>query len=539
MNMKKSQHTSLRRTFRVIQSVVAMLLVFLVVQGAILFQVCQQGTGVTRGLVTGGLPSLRYLSSLEGNLALYRLYSYELMFVQEKDRAAKAGQADAVARQNREVLGQLKALFPDGEGQKQVLAVEGALTQYVQATERLRGSLEKDFAAAMQMLDRDIPPLVKQLAEATTQVRSYCETFSTGRANDTVGIFASIKNYALGLGLGTIVFAALALVLIALNSLRIQRTLARLSAGLSETVSQLDGAAGQVSSASGSLAEGASQQAASLEETSASLEEISSMTKANADRAQSAKDLSNQTRAAAETGATDMKEMSMAMDAIKKASDNIAKIIKTIDEIAFQTNILALNAAVEAARAGEAGMGFAVVAEEVRSLAQRSAQAAKETAERIEDSIGKTVHGVQINAKVAMSLEQIETKARKVDELVAEIATASKEQSQGISQVNAAVTEMDKVTQANAAGAEESASAATELHSQAEVLKEAVAELLQLVGESGRQERTPRADRSPTTPVEPFASPSQGQPLEKSRSGYASSSQEGSTTIQLSARPAP
>jgi methyl-accepting chemotaxis protein len=264
--------------------------------------------------------------------------------------------------------------------------------------------------------------------------------------------------------------------------------LRRVSRRLSASADMLDAAAGQVASAaqqitgaSQALAEGASEQAASLEETSASLEEMASMTRRNAENAQSAKDLAAQTRGAADAGANDMREMSEAMDAIKGASDNIAKIIKTIDEIAFQTNILALNAAVEAARAGEAGMGFAVVAEEVRNLAQRSAQAAKETAEKIEDCIFKSEAGVGISTKVAGRLEEITAKARQVDELVAEIATASREQSQGIDQVNTAVTQMDKVTQSNAASAEESASAAEELSAQATMLESAVGDLLSLV----------------------------------------------------------
>ena len=241
----------------------------------------------------------------------------------------------------------------------------------------------------------------------------------------------------------------------------------------------------EVASAGQTLAEGATEQAASLEETSASLEELSSMTKRNAESAESAKELANQTRTAADTGATDMAEMSRAMDAIKASSDNIANIIKTIDEIAFQTNILALNAAVEAARAGEAGMGFAVVAEEVRNLAQRSAKAARETAEKIEDSIGKSQHGVAISAKVAAALTQILEKARHVDDLVAQIASASKEQSRGIEQITTAVSQMDQVTQRSAATAEESASAAEELSAQADSLKESVRELLAFVGGAG------------------------------------------------------
>jgi len=262
----------------------------------------------------------------------------------------------------------------------------------------------------------------------------------------------------------------------------ITKILTTISNALDDGSNQVVSAAAQVAASSQSLAEGASEQASSLEETSASLEEMSSMTKRNADNTRKANELAKEARDAADRGVGDMQTMAIAMDAIKVSSDDIAKIIKTIDEIAFQTNILALNAAVEAARAGEAGMGFAVVADEVRNLAQRCAQAAKETSGKIEGAIVKTSQGVAISSKVAQTLNDIVTKARQVDELVTEVANASREQTDGITQINMAVGQMDKVTQSNAANAEESAAAAEELNSQAEVMKQSVAELLQLVG---------------------------------------------------------
>ncbi|HTI72682.1 MAG TPA: methyl-accepting chemotaxis protein [Candidatus Limnocylindria bacterium] len=313
----------------------------------------------------------------------------------------------------------------------------------------------------------------------------------------------------------------------ALISVSLGRKLRAVAEVLKEGATQIAAASGQVAAASQSLASGASEQAASLEETSASLEEISSMTKSNAQSAETTKNLANQTRAAADNGAQDMEHMGKAMAEIKTASDNIAKIIKTIDEIAFQTNILALNAAVEAARAGEAGMGFAVVAEEVRSLAQRSAQAARETADSIEDSIIKSNRGVEISGRVAASLQEIVAKARQVDQYVAEIATASKEQSDGIGQVNSAVVQMDRLTQGNAASAEESASASVELTAQAGSLRDAVQDLLSLVG--GNKIASLR-DAKPS----PSSSPKHGStPVAPDRKGGMVTHSGGSQTFTL------
>jgi methyl-accepting chemotaxis protein len=262
----------------------------------------------------------------------------------------------------------------------------------------------------------------------------------------------------------------------------ITKPVTRISETLSTGSQQTNSAAGQVSSSSQSLAQGASEQAAALEETTSALEEMSSMTKRNAETAQQAAAISSEAQKSANKGNEAMNKMSSAINDIQKSATETAKIIKVIDEIAFQTNLLALNAAVEAARAGEAGKGFAVVAEEVRNLAMRSAEAAKNTAAMIEESVNNSKNGVAIAVEVGKNLEEITTAATKVNALVGEIAAASKEQAQGIDQVNTAVSQMDKVTQANAAAAEESAAAAEELSSQAMQLDDMVKQLGALVG---------------------------------------------------------
>ncbi len=302
------------------------------------------------------------------------------------------------------------------------------------------------------------------------------------------GVIAELNRSQLTQGLigSALLLSLVGLVVTLVVRHQVARPLDRISAAIGAEAADLERAAIQVSGSSKALAEGASGQAASLEETSASLEEMASMTKRTAENAKAASESAGQACRSADTGAQRMEALQGAMSGIKTASEDITKILKTIDEIAFQTNILALNAAVEAARAGDAGMGFAVVAEEVRNLAQRSAQAARETAEKIEGSVAKSSHGAEITAEVSNSFTEIQTRVRRLDQLIGEIARASSEQQQGISQVNTAVADMDKVTQRTAATAEESASAALQLNTQSSALKDTVAELAHLVRGTGR-----------------------------------------------------
>ena len=235
---------------------------------------------------------------------------------------------------------------------------------------------------------------------------------------------------------------------------------------------QIANGADQVADSSQTLSQGATEQASALEEISASMNQMAAQIRQSAENANQANHLAAESKQAAEGGRERMRSLVQAMEDISAASGDISKIIKTIDEIAFQTNLLALNAAVEAARAGQHGKGFAVVAEEVRNLAARSAKAAKETAQLIESSVGKTRQGEGIANETAVAFDEIAGRIAKVSDLVGEIATATNEQADGIGQVNTGLSQIDQVTQQNTANAEESAAAAQELSSQAAQLQQ-------------------------------------------------------------------
>jgi methyl-accepting chemotaxis protein len=280
------------------------------------------------------------------------------------------------------------------------------------------------------------------------------------------------------IGIGILMIAGLVIFLVARS---VVNPVNRIVDGMNEGASQVASASGEVSSAGQVLAQLATEQAASLEETSSSMEEMASMTRQNADNAAQADSTMQEASSIVGQANSSMKKLREAMDKINTASDETAKIIRTIDEIAFQTNLLALNAAVEAARAGEAGAGFAVVADEVRNLAMRAAEAAKNTQALIETNINDIKEGSQLVVDTDDEFNKVQESAQKVGELVAEIAAASKEQANGIDQINSATTEMDKVTQQMAATAEESAASSEELSAMSATMHSMVAELGNLV----------------------------------------------------------
>ncbi len=317
-----------------------------------------------------------------------------------------------------------------------------------------------------------------EFVDASNTVSDAARGQSMKIASDTN---ASVNSAILVLIIGLVIAVAIGIILAVMITRGITGPINNIISSLDEAGTQVAAASNQISSASQSLAEGATEQAASLEESSSALEEMASMTRQNADNASNANQMMVKTQEQVTNGADAVTNMSTAMTEINDSSEQTSRIIGTIEEIAFQTNLLALNAAVEAARAGDAGKGFAVVADEVRNLAQRSAQAARDTAELIESTVARVKNGSSIVQELQTSFGEVESSVKHFGGLINEISAASNEQAQGVDQVNTAVAQMDKVTQTNAANAEESASAAEELSAQAQQLSSLVGELSMIV----------------------------------------------------------
>ncbi len=444
---------------------------------------------------------------------------------QTQDRTAViAAYADGVLRR--------KTLTPEDRTQ---LAVHAALLKESDM-DRVTGSLQTalnedaNFYGSSETLQRNLPGSIQSYSAATQALldlthrlatsenveiepaefaaaaaRAREESFKLWNVADNeldvliqkrIDNYRAARTWGLGLCGGALLITGL-LVVFLVRSIKLP--LAAIAEMLGGSASQVTSASRQVASSGQSLAQGASQQAASLEEASSALQQMSSMTRKNAQTAQQARGISGEAETSAGKGNQAMQRMSSAINEIQKSAADTARIIKVIDEIAFQTNLLALNAAVEAARAGEAGKGFAVVADEVRNLAMRSAEAAKNTANLIEQSVQSARNGVAITVEVGKVLDEITAASTKVNGLVAEIAAASQEQSQGFEQVSTAVAQMDSITQQNAANAEESAAASEEMAAQAEQLNGVVRELANLVG--GQALRTPQPASHASSPA--------------------------------------
>jgi methyl-accepting chemotaxis protein/methyl-accepting chemotaxis protein-1 (serine sensor receptor) len=378
----------------------------------------------------------------------------------------------AAFKRTREQIKEIRPLLVTDQSRTDLNAFEAALTEF-----------EKTSAAYIRLCRTNqfeqvatVVPKVLEFAKVANETLTDLKNIQRGLLKNSQKSAAVLQSQSLFINIGMggllLIIAALAVWVVR----GINRTLVEAVSDLYQGADQVAAAADQVAAASQSLAQGSSEQAASLQETSASSEEINAMARRNSENSRGAACLMTQSQQKVVAANRSLEQMVVAMGQIKTSSDKISKIIKVIDEIAFQTNILALNAAVEA------GLGFAVVADEVRSLAQRCAGAARDTAVLIEESIGKSVEGTTIVAEVAKAIRAITDETAKTKTLVDEVSLGSQEQARGSEEVAKAIMQMEQVTQSTAASAEETASVSEELTAQSHSLKETVHQLSALIG---------------------------------------------------------
>ncbi len=381
-------------------------------------------------------------------------------------------------------IGQIKPLLVREQGRNDIASIEAEFPKFQQAFERLASAaMSGDSEGALKILTESSIPSFNSMDATLQDLIELQKQLMKEDSEQGAAEAARARWIASGLLIASLAIGSFVLLVVR----RTTRQLRDVASNLADGAEQITSASSQVASSSQTLAQGASEQAASLEETAASSTEITSMTRKNAENSQSAAGVMAEVDQRVAEGNRTLDDMVESMHQITGSSDKISKIIKVIDEIAFQTNILALNAAVEAARAGEAGMGFAVVANEVRSLAQRSAQAAKDTAGLIEESIARSSEGSRRLDHVTQVIRTITESATKVRTLVDEVNLGSQEQARGIAVISKSIGLMDSVTQANAASAEQSASASEELSAQAEALQNIARDLRTLVGGGDRE----------------------------------------------------
>jgi methyl-accepting chemotaxis protein len=390
---------------------------------------------------------------------------------------------EAAADRWQKALDEYRPLIATEEGRQIIGRLEDQLTQWHAVLRQAEGLADQgDANAVLQVIKDKGFPIYKANRKETTRLAAIQDEIlardaDAGTSLSSTSHWTVITLLVLSLAVG----ATVVLIVRYTN-----RTLQKAAAGLTQTAEQVASAAVQISSSSQALAQGVSQQAASITETSASSEEITTMTRRTADHSREATELMDQTSAVVSDANRTLEMMQSSMRDINTSSDKIGEIIKVIDGIAFQTNILALNAAVEAARAGDAGMGFAVVADEVRNLAQRSAQAAKDTAGLIEESITKSSEGRTKLDQLATAIRAITERADKVKSLIKDVHVGSEEQARGVEQIAKAMTQMEQVTQSSAASAEQAATAGESMSTQATAMRHVAEELEQMVGGRAR-----------------------------------------------------